>query len=82
MDDEGALVQPAGCSERTFTGASYDLQELSLHAARVAVGFLTEGIGRDSSTIYTLGFQEADGVKIPTWRVDQLRPHAQCTCRM
>jgi ubiquitin-protein ligase len=82
MDDEGALVQPAGCSERTFTGASYDLQELSLHAMRVAVGFLTESIGRDTSTIYTLAFQESGGVKIPSWRVDQLRPHAECTCRM
>jgi ubiquitin-protein ligase len=81
MDDEGVLVQPAGCSERTFTGASYDLQELSLQAMRVAVGFFTNGAGRDSSTIHTLSFQKAAGVKIPFWRVDQLRPHPQCTCR-
>lgn len=81
MDDEGALVQPAGCSERTFTGASYDLQELSLQAMRVAADFLSEGTDRDSSTIYTLTFQETNSVKIPSWRVDQLSPEPQCTCR-
>lgn len=81
MGDEGALLQPAGCSERTFTGASYDLQELSLQAVRAAVAFLSEGVGRGSSTVYTLSFQESGGVRAPSWRVDQLPPQPQCSCR-
>jgi hypothetical protein len=81
MNDEGSLVQPPGCSERTFTGASYDLQEISLHAVRVAAAFLALGGSNGSTTVHTLSFEERDGVKIPSWRVDSLSRHPKCTCK-
>ncbi|MGY4498051.1 hypothetical protein ACVWYH_001982 [Bradyrhizobium sp. GM24.11] len=80
IGDSTGLVQPPGCSERTFTGMSYDLWEISLHAARVASAFLSAGRVKNSTTVHTLLFGEQAGVKLPSWSAKTLSRHANCTC--
>jgi hypothetical protein len=81
MFDEAELIQPPGCAERTFAGTSFDMQELSLQAARVVTGFFARAAAKSSSATYTLTFQDEDGIRVPSWRKDSLLPHAQCSCR-
>jgi hypothetical protein len=76
---EAELIQPPGCAERTFTGAFFDLQELSLQAMRVVVGFFSND-RPPFSVVYTLAFQDEDGVRVPSWRKNKLTPHPQCSC--
>lgn len=79
-DQPDRLIQPPGCSERTFEGASYDIQELSIHAVRMAVAAVSQP-GEANSTIATLGFEGArDELRRPVWRHDMLGKHPQCGC--
>jgi hypothetical protein len=80
IGDDSGLAQPAGCAERTFTGVSYDLQEISLHAMRVATTFLAGGGSTDLTLVHTLSFDLQSGVKLPSWRADALNRHAGCSC--
>ncbi len=76
--DDGGLIQPPGCAERTFAGASYDLEEISLHAVRMTLAALAPGTG---SAVATLRFEDAlAGVRQPVWRLDALRTHPECGC--
>jgi hypothetical protein len=75
------LIQPPGCAERTFSGTFFDLQELSLQAMRVVAGFFAGGVPRSSSVVYTLAFEDQDGIRVPAWRKNSLPPHSQCSCR-
>lgn len=78
---EDGLIQPPGCGERTFIGAGYDLQELSLQAVRLAVETLS-GEAAVDSVIQTLSFIGDDGRRCPpSWRVDPLPRHPACGCR-
>lgn len=75
------LIQPPGCAERTFSGAGYDLQELSLQAVRLAVETLSSS-GDSGSLVQTLRFlDEAGRTAPPNWRVDPLPRHPACRCR-
>lgn len=79
--DEDGLTQPPGCGERTFIGAGYDLQELSLQAVRLAVETFSGKTAGDS-LIQTLRFISDDGDRCPPdWRVDPLPKHPVCGCR-
>lgn len=79
--EEDVLTQPVGCSERTFTGASYDLQEVSLQTVRLAVQTLT-ATEPTSSLIQTLSLIDANGNPAPPqWREEPLPPHPKCTCQ-
>ena len=79
-EDENNLLQPPGCSERTFTGAAYDLQELSLQTVRVVVGYL-KSKPSISSTVYTLRFVNQNGEsRLPTWESISLPKHSSCPC--
>ncbi|WP_265518720.1 ThiF family adenylyltransferase [Nitratireductor luteus] len=79
-EGEDDLIQPPGCSERTFVGADFDLQELSLQAVRLVVETLG-GEEKVSSEVQTLGFVDEDGKRCPPrWRVDDLPKHPKCTC--
>lgn len=79
LGNDVGLQQPPGCAERTFTGASFDLQELSLQAVRLAFASLANGaVG---SLIQTLALADADGHSIlPQWREDPIPRHPDCTC--
>jgi len=79
-DDRTTLMQPPGCGERTFSGANYDLQELSLQAVRVAVDVLANPA--QDSRVFTLSLRNASGEPIPpSWNVSPLRPQASCPCQ-
>lgn len=76
---EGALVQPPGCAERTFTGSSTDLQEISLQAVRIAAQSMATPPAE--SFVQTLALTDDNGAPIPpAWRVDALPIHPNCTC--
>lgn len=78
-EDRG-LQQPPGCAERTFTGASFDLQELSLQAMRLIVETPENPDGAAESVVHTLSLV-ADGKRIPpAWRVDVLPKAEGCSC--
>jgi hypothetical protein len=78
FDDESGMLQPPGCAERTFTGASFDLQELSLEAVRLVVQTL--GAPATDSVVHTLSLA-ADGQRTsPSWRVDRLPKFEKCAC--
>ncbi|BCM17686.1 ThiF family adenylyltransferase [Mesorhizobium sp. J8] len=73
-----ALIQPAGCGERTFTGADYDLQELSLQAVRLAIDTLSVKAA-EGSVVQTLSFVDDGQARCPPrWRVEPLPKHPDC----
>lgn len=79
--DSVDLIQPPGCGERTFRGAGYDLQELSLQAIRVAVGALSVDKTKLESMVYTLTMRDSCGAIIPpAWETSAFPPHSQCPC--
>ncbi|MDX8529062.1 ThiF family adenylyltransferase [Mesorhizobium sp. MSK_1335] len=80
MGDSQGLIQPPGCSEPTFTGASFDLQELTLEAVRMAVDVLSRPQDFEVSLVHTLALH--DGLKRipPAWNVDELQPSPACGC--
>lgn len=78
---EDGLTQPPGCAERTFIGAGYDLQELSLQAVKLAVETLSSDTAA-SSVVQTLSFVDEEGRRcLPKWRMDPLPKHPACRCR-
>lgn len=70
------MQQPPGCSEMTFTGASYDLSELSLQAMRVVAKALTKP--PTESIIYTLSLP--GGSEPPSWATHTLQRFDECWC--
>lgn len=77
---ENGLQQPPGCAELTFTGASYDLQELSLQAMRLVIDtFDSQGEERKSN-VYTLNLTDAGERIPPCWDVDPLPKDPDCSC--
>ena len=80
-ESDDAFTQPPGCAERTFIGAGYDLQELSLQAVRLAVETLSQE-QPPVSVIQTLAFVDERGRRCPPlWCVDPLPKHPECKCR-
>ncbi|MGY1424810.1 ThiF family adenylyltransferase [Lysobacter sp. A289] len=77
--DDERRVQPAGCGERTFVGADYDLQELSMQAIRQAVAVVSGSLG--ASVVDTLDLA-ADGDRSapPVWRRQTLESSPECNC--
>lgn len=79
-NNDDQLIQPPGCAERTFIGAGYDLQELSLQAIRLVVQTLSEQ-QPSSSVIQTLSLVDDEGQRCPPrWRIDHLQTHPECGC--
>lgn len=78
LDDEQTLAQPPGCAERTFTGGSFDLQELSLEAFRILVDAVSSPASQ--SQIRTLSLATEGRRSQPLWRIDALTKHPQCHC--
>jgi hypothetical protein len=78
-EDRG-LQQPPGCAERTFTGASFDLQELSLQAMRLIVETLENTDGAGESLVHTLSLVAGGKRTPPAWRVEALPKAKGCSC--
>lgn len=76
--DVTATVQPRGCSTRTFTGASFDLQTIATQAARAAVAHLLDEMSEaDDAQVCSLVI---DGRRLPApqWTVQPLSRHLAC----
>lgn len=78
VDEAGKLV-PVGCNAETFTGGSYDLQEISLQMVRSALGLAApEAFDAGDWDVAVLSHVR-DGRRIPpSWVVAKARPHLSC----
>ena len=75
-------VQPPGCAEPTFTGSSFDLQEVSLEAARAAASMLgmADGYSANEWQVAILGLREGDERTPPQWRTHAIPRQNGCRC--
>lgn len=78
--DETGVVTPVGCNQPTFTGGSFDLQEVSLEIVRSAVGLLAKGAyDHGGWSVAILELLDDDGHRIlPKWTNHDLPPHPRC----
>jgi molybdopterin/thiamine biosynthesis adenylyltransferase len=81
-ESDSAQVQPAGCAEPTFSGSSFDLQEVSLEAARTAVSLLGMDHGYDSSQWqYACLSLDEEGKRLPPqWTTYAIPRRPKCPC--
>lgn len=76
VDESGTLV-PVGCNAPTFTGASFDLQEISLSAVRSSGQMLKErGTSQRTTRLAILAFANLQNRQLPLWSLDEVT--AQC----
>lgn len=69
------LTQPIGCAEPTFVGAGYNLNEVSIHAARTAMAVLD---GKPRNDVAVLSMNHPSGAELPQWEVSSLTKHEKC----
>jgi len=77
------LVQPPGCANPTFTGTGFDVDQISLHAVRVAVATLLAGrpaaYPSPPSDVAVLSLRDGDGnPTLPMWTGHLLERHSTC----
>jgi molybdopterin/thiamine biosynthesis adenylyltransferase len=77
---DDSLVQPLGCGAATYIGGSFDLEEVSLMAVRVALRTLDGNAVEDFQwDVATMSLRGADGESIPPiWATARTPPHAGC----
>lgn len=71
-ESERVQVQPRGCGDRTFTGASFDLAAVSNQVVRLAAAALcssdADGYAPPDEDVFVLKIREPDGrLCAPTW---------------
>lgn len=82
-EDEGATIQPSGCGDPTFTGASFDMHTISMAAVRVAIATLSEGedgYPARSTNAEVVNLRDENGHSIlPHWSglTVEKRPHCE-----
>ncbi|WP_245318397.1 MULTISPECIES: ThiF family adenylyltransferase [unclassified Mesorhizobium] len=75
-----ATVLPVGCNAPTFTGGSFDLQEVSLEVVRSGIGLLAPSAYDPGDWDWaSLKLVEGERRCLPTWVSGHLEPHARCT---
>jgi hypothetical protein len=84
LDDDG-LVQPPGCALPTFTGAAFDLDEISIQAARLGVSTLLRGSSGHQDVSWDVAVcamwdSAADKPSVPTWTTYNLAKDPRCRC--
>jgi len=80
--DKTGVVTPIGCNQPTFTGGSFDLQEVSLEIVRSAIGLLADGAYQPGSwSVAILELRDDHGHRIlPKWTHHNPPPHPNCRC--
>ena len=83
--NESGNVQPLGCSDPTFTGAGFDVVEVTLETIRMAIGTLSVGTdgGYPASPwdVSILSLKDNSGNRIPPqWKPYELPPNLECSC--
>lgn len=77
-EDPTGMMVPVGCNAPTFTGASFDLQEVSLAAIRSATAMMAEQENAKRVTrLAILNMTESDSRRHPEWK--QYEVSAQCS---
>lgn len=84
--DPEKMLQPAGCASPTFTGTSFDIQEVSLFGVRLAVSTLAEKIAeaypKADWDVGILSLRENKNELIaPQWKTHILGIHPLCSCQ-
>ncbi|MBA3353188.1 MAG: ThiF family adenylyltransferase [Blastocatellia bacterium] len=84
--DPAGMLQPAGCASPTFTGTSFDIQEVSLFAIRLAMSALTEGVADGyPKADWDVGILSLRTTKeelaAPRWDTFVLTKHPKCPCK-
>lgn len=78
LDSKGTIT-PIGCNAPTFTGAAFDLQELSLEVVRSTVGLLApELYPRGEWDLAVLKLMDGERRSFPQWEVADLTNHPRC----
>ena len=78
VDESGSLV-PVGCNQETFTGGSYDLQEVSLQIIRSAIGLVAPGAFDSGNWDLAILSHFADGKRtLPQWQTAKVKPLLSC----
>jgi hypothetical protein len=81
-EEENADIQPIGCFSPTFTGAGFDLDEVSLTAVRMATATLCRGTpGGYPDFDWDVGVVNlwSNGRPIaPDWMMYRLERHQSC----
>lgn len=78
--EERSDVTPVGCNAPTFTGASFDLQEVSMEMARAVVGVLAPDLYRRADFgVAVLKLIDNEGRRTPPqWTWQAFPPHTRC----
>jgi molybdopterin/thiamine biosynthesis adenylyltransferase len=84
-EEKDAFVQPLGCALPTFTGAAFDLDEISTEAARLVVSTLLRGTPGHQDVDWDVAVcamwdRAADMPTVPTWITYDLAPDPRCVC--
>jgi molybdopterin/thiamine biosynthesis adenylyltransferase len=83
---EDAVVQPKGCADPTFTGASFDGSHIALAGVRHAVSTLSQGNGTMYPSVewdvVVINFRNESGNIIsPEHKTFKLTKHPSCPCK-
>lgn len=79
-EDLGGVVIPVGCNAPTFTGGSFDLQEVSLEIVRTTIGLLSDKMydpGNWDVAVLTLKGDKGERV-LPSWQAVKCEPYSGC----
>lgn len=80
-DKEGKLL-PVGCNAETFTGGSYDLQEVSLQMVRSALSLVApDEFGDSKWHVAVLSHRVDEARVLPLWETGQVRATLSCCVR-
>lgn len=75
--DAGGRLQPPGCSEPTFTGAGFDMNEIALQGARRAVMELMDP--SDEVVFDTVDLRNPSGQRVPpSWKTTYVSRNDRC----
>ena len=77
------MVQPVGCSEPTFIGSNFDMQQVTLLGVRVSILSLVEGAEKAppdmAEDVFTLSLRTSSGAPaVPDWKSSPLLRHKKC----
>lgn len=78
-EDNNGMIQPKGCGDLTFTGASYDMQNISLAGVRMAVSSLSQEDNSGNWDVAILSMVDDNSQPIiPKWKSYRLKIHPNC----
>jgi molybdopterin/thiamine biosynthesis adenylyltransferase len=78
-EDDHGTIQPKGCGDPTFTGSSFDLQNISLAGVRMAISSLSEDTNNGDWDVAVLSIVDNKEQPIaPQWNTSSLEINTKC----